>query len=945
MHYDLRLELDGALKSWAIPREPVPDPEVKRLAVMVEDHPLDYASFHGTIPKGEYGAGEVRIWDSGTYTAEVHGQAAIRGRRRSDEVMREGLAAGKVSFVLNGRRLNGSWTLVKTRRVNDKDNWLLIKHRDEAPTFVGVPTAVDAPTAGAAASTGAPAAAGPGVAAATAVLAASEPGVTVPAGAVAAPAGRRAGRAAVRVDDIPEAKRAPFPSFVPPMLATPAGLPEPGRDDDRWLWEPKLDGYRIMALLRDGKARLLSRNAIDVTGRYPGIARELDGQAGTSLVLDGEVVAVDDRGRPSFQALQGLDQAPAAGSPSTVVYYVFDILYCDGYDLRQVPLKRRKEVLKAALTTSEEVRLVEYFTGKAPAIYRSAVDTGFEGIVGKLRDSLYEPGLRSRDWIKIKAVQSDDFIVGGFSPGLGSRSRTFGALLLGQYDRQGRLRYAGNVGTGFDEKMLVELRRRLEATRIAESPFTEEPRPPVASAWVRPEMVVEVKFDQRTKDGYLRIPVFLRVRDDKPAGDARAPAGPEPEPAAKRDKPAPAGRTRRAAKAKAGRPAGAAPRVMKAARAAPALAAARPARRAPAAEAGPAGPDRAVESVLDQLTSSRDAFTLEVDGEHVSLTNLSKVLWPSAERPVTKRDLLVYLARASPHLLRHAQDRPLSLTRYPDGVDGPHFYQKHWPVRLPRFVATVQLNSKSEGWQQYLLCQNLPTLLWLGQMANLEFHVWFSRVAQEPDSRDIPRFRGPAGEAADYYSGFPDFVIFDLDPYIYSGAEAKGAEPELNRQAYAMTCQVARWLKDLLDGLSLESFVKTSGRTGLHVYVPVRRRFGFDTVRQAAAIVAARLLRDHPRDITLEWAVKRRTGKVFVDYNQNVQGKTLACAYSPRPSPGGTVSLPLPWEDIEKVYPTDFTVFTAPERMARAGDAWQDILGSKRDLKALLERGPAHGSQ
>ncbi len=876
LHYDLRLELDGVLKSWAVPKAPSPDPDIKRLAVMVEDHPLDYASFEGTIPEGEYGAGEVRIWDKGTYSAEEHGSVVYEGRKRSEEVMREGLAEGKISFVLHGRRLAGSWTLVKTRRIKDKDNWLLIKHREDAAASAGVRAAGAGPAmAGVAAAVAQPLRTGTG------------------ARTVRKKATGEGRRTTLDLTADPEAKPAPFPSFISPMLATAIGPPDSGHRDDRWLWEPKLDGYRIIAAVRDGKARLLSRNAIDVTERYPDIAQQLAGKAGmaATMVLDGEIVAVDQKGRPCFQCLQHLDesQKPGSSPASAVLYYVFDILYFGGRDLQGVPLQRRKEVLGAVLASSDAVRLVEYFTGDPRPIFQSAVDTGFEGIVGKLRDSTYEAGVRSRSWVKIKALQSDDFVVGGFTRGARSRSHTFGALLLGQYDKDGRLTYAGNVGSGFDEDTLTRLRRRLDAMATTEGPFAAGPRLTTDVTWVRPEMVVEVKFDQRTREGYLRIPIFLRVRDDKPPTDARAPEDP-----------------------------------------------------GPARNPGPAAPvrgDRALEHVLDQLGQNRDAFALDVDGEKVPLTNMSKALWPSAERPITKRDLLIYLARVSPHLLRHTRDRPLSLTRYPDGVDGPHFYQKHWPDRLPRFVETVRLHTRSEGWQQYLLCQNLPTLLWLGQMANLEFHVWFSRVVPEPDGEGIPRFSGPVGEAGDHYSGYPDFVIFDLDPYIYSGDEPKGAEPELNRQAYARTCQVARWLKELLDGLSLASFVKTSGRTGLHVYVPIRRHFGFDTVRQTAAIVAGRLLRDHPQDITLEWSVEKRTGKVFVDFNQNVQGKTLACAYSPRPSPEGAISLPLPWENIEKAYPTDFTVLTAASRIDRTGDPWQDMMQSKKDLKQLVRSG------
>lgn len=852
LHYDLRLEVDGVLKSWAVPKVPSLDPEVKRLAVMVEDHPLDYASFEGTIPKGEYGAGEVRIWDKGTYYVEEQGVPILDSRKRSEEVMREDIAAGKISFVLHGRRLKGSWTLVKTRRVKDKENWLLIKHKGErAPTRGKMVLGPDKH--------------------------ASRPHM-----------------AAVRLTDLPDRHRAPFPSSISPMLATPVSslVPEDGRD---WLWEPKLDGYRTIALVRDGGARLLSRNAIDVASRYPDITQQLAAQGKSTLALDGEIVALDEKGRPCFQCLQQFSQKSPSHAPRSaipVVYYVFDILYLRGYEILSVPLHQRKALLEATLRTSDMIRLVEYLRGDAKVIFRSAVDIGFEGIMGKVRDSIYEPGVRSRNWIKIKALLSEDFVVGGFSHGSGSRAGTFGALLLGQYNRDGGLIYVGHVGSGFDQDTLANLRRKLDALGRSESPFLTKPPLRTASTWVRPELVVEVKFDQRTRDGNLRAPVFLRVRDDKSARDME---------------PVLSNRSPEAAISKREKP---------------------------------ASVNKLIKSVMDQLENPKDSFAIDVDGHKLALTNLGKVLWPSATRPITKRDLLTYLATVSPYLLRHTLDRPVTLARYPDGVDGSYFYQKHWPDNLPKFVESIRLHSKSEGWQQYLLCQNLATLLWMGQMANLEFHVWFSRVTPLSDGDDLPNFAGPDERSAEFHTGYPDFIIFDLDPYIFSGHEGKGAEPELNRQAYAKTCQVALWLKELLDGLSLSSFVKTSGRTGLHVYAPIRRHFGFDAVRQSAATIASRLLEEHPQEITIEWAVEKRTGKVFIDYGQNVRGKTLACAYSPRPTPGGTVSMPLHWKEIEKVYPADFTILTAPSRLAKTGDVWQGIMESKSDLKGILERSP-----
>ncbi len=852
LHYDFRLELDGVLKSWALPKGPPPDPETKRLAVMVEDHPLEYSSFQGTIPKGEYGAGQVSIWDEGTYSAEEGGMALFDDPGRSDKVMRDGIASGKVSFVLRGRRLTGSWTLVRTRR--GQNNWLLIKHRDGHNTSDRDEPAKETSVPPDRRSK------------------ALQPDPTIP-------------RPESTVRNAPGSRRAPPPSFIAPMLATPATAPAAGPG---WLWEPKLDGFRTIALMKKGEAKLFSRRGLDVTSQYPDVAEMLSRQPASELALDGEITALDEKGRPCFQCLQRLSKgapSPAGGQRAApIIYYVFDILHLDGFGLFEVPLHHRKNLLEANLQPSDQVRLVEHFTGDPGQILKAAISTGFEGIVGKQLESVYEPGVRSASWLKVKTIQTDEFIIGGYSAGSGSRSRTFGALLLGQYDEEDRLVYVGHVGSGFDEEILTDLRRRLDAARTDQRPFYNVPRLSASTIWVRPELVAEVKFDQRTENGYLRVPVFLRLREDKPLKEVRHVHSVSPP------------------------------------------------------DQVPTNPkDVLIESVLDQLGNPNDSFVIDVGGYKLGLSNLSKVLWPSAERPITKRDLLAYLARVSPHLLRHTHDRPLTLSRYPDGIGSEHFYQKHWADPLPEFVQTVQLTSHREGFQQYLLCQNLPTLLWLGQMANIEFHVWFSRISPTADAVDRPDSQGSA-EGADSYVDHPDFIVFDLDPYIYSGNEPAGSEPELNRQAYARTCEVALWIKELMDGISFTSYVKTSGRTGLHVFVPIQRNLDFEAVRSVASTAARFLLHKHQREITIDWAVRKRSGKVFVDYNQNVRGKTLACAYSPRPASRGTVSMPLRWDEIDKTYPMDFTVFTAPSRLEQLGDLWQSILTTGSNMRDLVNR-------
>jgi bifunctional non-homologous end joining protein LigD len=344
--------------------------------------------------------------------------------------------------------------------------------------------------------------------------------------------------------------------------------------------------------------------------------------------------------------------------------------------------------------------------------------------------------------------------------------------------------------------------------------------------------------------------------------------------------------------------------------------------------------------VLDQLEEPKPNLVVTVGGHQLPVTSLEKVLWPGAgrSRALTKRDLLRYMVRVSPWLLPHLAGRPLFVTRYPDGVTGKSFYQKHWD-NPPPFARTVSIySSHTEGDGDYLICENLPTLLWLAQMAGLELHPWFSRVDPLPDARGRGRtFSGSEEALEKSVLNYPDFVVFDLDPYEYSGREGKGEEPELHRRAFNRTRDLALRLRELLGALGLEIFVKSSGRTGLHLYLPIVRKFDYDAARNIAETIGRYALQQWPKEVTLEWAVKRRTGKIFFDYNQNSRGKSLASIFAPRRHPLGTVSMPVTWEQLEKVYPTDFTLRTVPDLLEERGDPWADILSAKQDLGELVE--------
>ncbi len=847
LHYDFRLELDGVLKSWSVPKGPSLDPEAKRLAVMVEDHPVEYATFEGIIPKGEYGAGEVIVWDTGTYSPDEGGRFLFSDRANAQAQIRNELEKGKISFTLRGYKLKGSWTLVKVKK-RERD-WLLMKHRDEY----------------------------------------AQPGSDILQQGLSVLSGRslddvKAGRAPVPAPldprQIPGAHSVPLPPSVAPMLAHLARAPFSGPE---WIFEPKLDGYRIITYVKDGKVNLISRNRINVTAQYTSLVPDLSRQPASELILDGEIIAMDEKGRQCFQCLQDYlrsSHRTEDGSSGSfpLIYYVFDILYLDGYDLRSAPLRHRKALLQGILKPTNQVRLISHFEKDGEAVYKAAVDNGLEGVIAKHIESRYESG-RSRNWLKVKAMLSDEFVIGGYSVAEKGRAQTFSSLLLGYFDAQGKLIFAGHVGSGFDEQALSELKGRLDAIRTNDCPFSEEPPLNAPTTWVRPELVAEVKFSKWTRDGKLRIPVFIRLREDKSPGEVH------------RTEPVPA----------------------------------------PATSHQLA--DKDIASILEQLQNAKETFTLEAEGNKIKVSNLDKIPWPPTANhpPLTKRHLLAYLAKVSSYFLPHLKDRPLTLTRYPGGIEGEHFFQKHWEQPIPDFVHRVKIREEDSAEREYLVCNNLSTLLWLGQLANLEFHTWFSRITIEPDMQE-------KRVEPNYILEYPDFIIFDLDPYIYSGQEAPGTEPELSRAGFAKVTEVALWLKEVLDELSLNAFIKTSGKTGLHVYVPIVRNLDYKAVRSAAETIGRFLLQRHPSEITMEWTQKKRAGKVFVDHGQNVRGKTLASAYSPRPDPEATVSTPLRWEEMGKVYPTDFSLLTLPDRLKETGDLWANILSNKRNLKELLDK-------
>jgi len=900
-HHDFRLEMAGVLRSWAVPKGISLNPEDKRLAVAVEDHPLDYIDFEGTIPEGNYGAGAVMVWDRGTYES-LEGDPD------------QGFKKGKLTVVLRGQKIQGEFHLVRTRMggrggSDDGSNWLLFKKRDDdAVADWSLPKPSRSVKSGRSIDE----------------IRKEEPARWHSSQPPPAPAATRSRRpAALRKWGLDKAGSDRLPKSVTPMLAK---LIEEPFDDPAWLFEPKWDGVRAIAILRaQGPERsvlLHSRNLHSMNRQYPELIDTLYAAGLPDAVLDGEIVAPDEAGRPSFQRLQqrinlqGSKDVDDAQVKFPILYFVFDILHYNGHDLMGRPLRERREILEAVLPAGSVLRLSESFAGEGKAFYRAAQDQRLEGIVGKRANSPYEPGRRSGAWTKVKVRRTLQAVVGGFTQGRRGRSSHFGALVLGLYDGRGRLQHVGQVGGGFTDRALQEVLALLRPLVRKTPPFATTPATMEPATWVEPRIVVEVEYAEWTDEGLLRVPVYKGLRPDVPPHDclledlrpAQIPEdtstdGGPPRPRAS------GGKT------------------------------AVPQRRAVAG-----GRSVAAVSPLEREVAKR-RLTVE-------FTNLEKVYWP--ELGLTKSDLIAYYLAVSETILPHLRDRPLTLRRFPDGIHGENFHQKDYPD-APDYATIAHVwTETTKTTNAAPVCNSLATLLWLAQIADIEMHPWYSRITP-------PRRGEGAGElpGTDFSSSeetlresvlnFPDQLVFDVDPYIFPEGQQprKGPgekDPDYTRRGFEAAREAAIVLRRLLEGMGLQTFVKTSGKTGLHLYVPIARRYPYDETHAFAKAICQFLAAEDPDRLTTEWAVEKRVGKVFLDYNQNRLGATLASAYSLRPTAAATVSTPVTWKELERGFdPLTFTYKTVPVRLRKTADPWKDMGKLHQRLEqALAAAGQKH---
>jgi len=755
LHYDFRLELEGVLKSWAVPKGPSLNPADKRLAVQTEDHPLEYGEFEGVIPEKQYGAGEVLLWDRGTWTSEDRDPA-------------QALRSGRLHFRLDGEKLHGRWVLTRTRGAEDKPQWLLIKRNDED----------------------------------------ADPELDItrerPESVKRAP--KKAARA----------EKAELPGFIAPMLATLVSTPPRSGD---WIHEVKHDGYRMLARFdANGDVRIFTRSGNDWTGKLPHLAAALEKLGLKQSWLDGESVVPGADGRSSFQALQN---AFDAGRDADIVDYVFDAPFLSGQDLRRLPLVERKKRLRKALKASKAVRFSEDLKGDAQEVLDHACKLGLEGLIGKEADSVYVSG-RSKSWIKLKCRQRQDFVIGGYTPPRGSRTG-FGALLVGLYDPQGKLHFTGKVGTGFDEHLLKTLTRRLASLKRPDAPFVNPPRQKGVQ-WVRPALVAEVAYAERTKEGILRQASFMGLRQDLPA-----------------------------------------------------------------------------KNVHDERSASPSSSQNTVLG--VKISHPERVIWPRLG--IRKIDLARYVEEVGDWLLPHLKNRPLSLVRCPDGVQGQCFYQRHLPTAArPGGLKAVKRERSGKG--AYIYAASMEAVVSAVQNGALEFHTWGATV---PDIKH------------------PDRITMDLDP--------DEALP------WKILVEGTLLTRTLLEGLGLKSFLKTTGGKGLHVVAPIKPALGWDEVKAFTQRIAETLAKARPELFTAKMAKARRPDRIFVDYLRNSETASAVAAYSPRARANAGVSVPISWDELD---PKDdirarFNLQNVPQRLAKLKrDPWADYWKTRQSITAKMKQ-------
>jgi bifunctional non-homologous end joining protein LigD len=842
LHYDFRLEMEGVLKSWAVPKGPSLNPHDKRLAMMVEDHPFEYRTFQGVIPEGNYGAGIVEIWDEGTYTA-----IGSTDRKESEKMLLSELKKGSLKFVLHGKKLKGEFALVKIKNTNaSKDNaWLLIKHNDEYATEDLYNSEEDVPTNS----------------------------KIIKKNVVSKKSSKIATKKAVEkkviqkevIDtSIPTSKKkvhsvqskikqgkAPMLHDVKPMLAK---LKDEPFDSPEWIYEIKWDGYRAIAEVSDGNVQLYSRNHISFNQKFEPIIDALE-LLEHNVVLDGEVVVMNTDGTTSFQLLQQYAEHP---SPN-LCYVIFDILFIDGHDLRVLPLLERKKILQQILPETQILKYSDHIDEDGIHFFELAKKNKLEGIMAKKSDSQYHEETRSSEWLKIKVVNAQEAVICGFTAPRNSR-KDFGALILGVY-KKNKLIYIGHTGSGFTTENLTSIRTLLDPLIQKVSPFEEIIKTNEKVTWLKPKYVCEVSFTEWTSEGHLRHPIFKGLREDKKPNEVFR----EEMPSTKEKNSELQIASTRSLKFKS---------------------------------------TKKIHPTVPSIKKNRknDSEEKKVDGHTLSFSNVSKVYWPQEQ--FTKGDLIEYYTKIADYMLPYLKDRPESLNRHPNGIDGEHFFQKDMGDQIPSWIKTKEIHSESNDKNiRYLLCQNKATLLYMANLGCIEINPWNARI-QKIDK--------------------PDYIIIDLDP---------------GENTFDDVIHTALITKKILDKAGINGYCKTSGASGLHIYIPLGAKYTFEQGKNFAHVIVQLVHEQLPELTSLERSTKERKKKIYLDYLQNRSGQTIAAPYSVRPKEGATVSTPLEWKEVKKgLHPSQFTIKTIFKRLEQKGDLFKGVLGKGINMASCLKK-------
>lgn len=858
LHYDFRLEMKGVLKSWAVPKGPSLNPAEKRLAMMVEDHPFDYKNFEGIIPEGNYGAGTVIVWDEGTYEpVEDVGEKSAQEKH-----LLKALQGGSVKIRLHGKKLKGEFALVRTKG-RGENSWLLIKHRDryasekdvrdKDKSVVSGKTIEKMAVARNAAKWKSNKNARATKTAKTAKKTAKRS--TMNRRLKSSDESKEATDTASLLNTISKKRKSKILADVKPMLATLVDKPF---DEEGWSYEVKWDGFRTLAYVQEGKVELRSRNNKDFNKKFYPIYDAL-GTWEINAVVDGEIAVVNDKGVPDFNALQEW-RSEADGQ---LVYYLFDLLWLDGYDITEAPLSERRSLLESILPDNESIRLSENFAVTGTEFFELADKMGLEGIIAKKNTSTYEQNTRSKDWLKIKTEKHQEAIIAGYTRNENT-NKLFSALLLGVYEND-ELVFIGPVGTGFNVNTQKEILEELKPLETKKCPFNVEPdynkpsrfrpNPPKAEVtWVKPKLVVEVSYRASTNDGSMRHPSFRGLRKDKKANDVVREIERSTEEVVHKGS----------------------EKILKA-------------------------PKTSERKTL--LNPSEETQARKINGHDLKFTNLSKVFW--TEEKVTKRDMLNYYYQVVPYMLPYMKDRPQTLNRFPNGIHGKSFYQKDVTGKVPSWLETYEYFSEGDQRKKhFLVCTDEASLLYIASMGCIEMNPWSSRV-QSPDN--------------------PDWCILDLDP---------GKKTE-----FSEVIEAAQVIKALLDAIEIKAFCKTSGSTGLHIYIPLNAKYTYEDSKEFGRALVTYVQKQLPQTTSIERKVSDRNGKLYLDFLQNRPQATVAAPYSMRPKPGAPISMPLHWDEVKPgLAIRDFNIHNAISRIREHGDLFKGVLGKGIDINKALNK-------